>query len=55
VVSHWRSSPASSAALYDLPVLNPVWLNEMLSGKHEPSPTTVAYLTNLLAAALPPR
>lgn len=49
VVAHWRASPESCAALYDQPVLNTAWLDGMLSGAHTPAPTTVAFLTNLLA------
>jgi asparagine synthase (glutamine-hydrolysing) len=53
VVAHWRSTPAACAALFDQPVLHATWLKGMLAGEHNPSATTVAYLTNLLAAAVP--
>jgi asparagine synthase (glutamine-hydrolysing) len=49
VVAHWRADPTSCAPLYDQPSLNSQWLDGMLSGAHDPAPTTVAFLTNLLA------
>ena len=49
VVTHWRTSPSSCAALYDLPMLNRRWVEGLLRGDHGASPTTVAFLVNLLA------
>ncbi len=53
VVTHWRASPASCRALYDLPMLNRPWVEGLVRGDHDADPTTVAFLVNLLAAVSP--
>ena len=53
VVAHWREHPESVAALYDIPILRPQWLDGVLAGRIVAEPTTVAFLLNLLAARAP--
>ncbi len=53
VLAHWRASPSSCGALYDLPMLNRRWIEGLVKGEHGAAPTTVAFLVNLLAAASP--
>ena len=50
VLAHWRASPSSCRALYDLPMLNRQWVEGLVKGEHGAAPTTVAFLVNLLAA-----
>jgi asparagine synthase (glutamine-hydrolysing) len=51
VLEHWRAQPASYAALYDVPFLRPQWLDEVLAGSRTATPTTTAFLVNLVAVA----
>jgi len=53
VVAHWRDSPTSCQALFDLPMLNEPWVEGLVRGDHEAAPTTVAFLVNILAAVSP--
>ena len=50
VLAHWRVSPSSCRALYDLPMLNRPWVDGLVRGEHGAAPTTVAFMVNLLAA-----
>ncbi|MGC5020480.1 hypothetical protein [Micromonospora sp. DT47] len=55
VLTHWRAEPKTCQALYDVtsdgaPVLQPRWLDDVLSGGRHAQPTTVAFLVDLLAA-----
>jgi asparagine synthase (glutamine-hydrolysing) len=54
VLEHWRANPASCAALYDLPLLRREWLDEVLAGSRQVTPTTMAFLVNLVAVAVRP-
>jgi asparagine synthase (glutamine-hydrolysing) len=49
ILEHWRAEPSSYAGLYDLPFLRPQWLDEVLAGSRKATPTTVAFLVNLVA------
>lgn len=51
VMRHWRASPDSLAGLAESDVVEPSWLDDVLAGKHEPGPSTVAFLLNLSLAA----
>jgi asparagine synthase (glutamine-hydrolysing) len=53
VMSHWRARPESCRRLYEIPMLNPQWLDGLVRGEHAAAPTTVAFLVNLLAAVSP--
>ncbi|MGE5831081.1 MAG: asparagine synthase-related protein [Micromonosporaceae bacterium] len=55
VLAHWRAEPSAAKALSDVPILNQDWLHGLLTGAHGAEPTTVAFLVNLLAAAVVPR
>lgn len=50
-LKHWRVDRSACAPLYDAPFLRSQWLDEVLDGTREASPTTVAFLLNILAAA----
>ncbi|MEV0899920.1 hypothetical protein [Actinoplanes sp. NPDC049802] len=48
VVTHWRAVPETTAPLRDTGLINGAWLDEVLSGRADPEPATVAFLLNLL-------
>jgi asparagine synthase (glutamine-hydrolysing) len=50
VVEHWRENPAVLDAARDLGVFREPWLEQMLSGAVDPSPSAVTLLTNLRVA-----
>jgi asparagine synthase (glutamine-hydrolysing) len=54
VLAHWRAQPSACRALYDLPMLDRGWLDDVLAGTRSAAPTTVAFLVNVLASAHPP-
>jgi asparagine synthase (glutamine-hydrolysing) len=51
VVDHWRRVPDLLDPARRTEVLDPAWLDGMLSGRIDPAPSTVAFVVNL--AALP--
>lgn len=51
VMRHWRAHPDSLTGLAESDVVEPAWLDEVLAGRHEPGPSTVAFLLNLSLAA----
>jgi asparagine synthase (glutamine-hydrolysing) len=51
VVAHWRAEPDTVGALRGYGFVRAGWLDEVLDGRREPPPTTVAFLVNLLAMA----
>ena len=51
VVAHWRAEPGTVAPLRGSGILRDSWLDEVLDGRREAPPTTVAFLVNLLVAA----
>ena len=50
VVEHWRADPATLEPLGALGLLRDGWLESMLAGRLEPRPSSVSFLTNLVAA-----
>jgi asparagine synthase (glutamine-hydrolysing) len=54
VLEHWRTYPASCAALYDIPFVRREWLDDVLAGSRQATPTTMAFLVNLVAVAVQP-
>jgi asparagine synthase (glutamine-hydrolysing) len=53
VLMHWRTSPSSCAALYEVSMLNRPWVEGLVRGSHDAAPTTIAFLVNVLAAVTP--
>lgn len=53
VVEHWRARPAVMAPLAGMPFLDQDWLQQVLQGEREPSPSAVGFLTDLVVSALP--
>jgi asparagine synthase (glutamine-hydrolysing) len=51
VVDHWRRAPDLLDRARETKVLDHAWLDEMLAGRLDPAPSTVAFVINL--AALP--
>jgi asparagine synthase (glutamine-hydrolysing) len=51
VRDHWRAEPGTVDPLRRTGVVRAEWLDEVLDGRRDPQPTTVAMLINLLAAA----
>jgi len=51
VVAHWRAEPGVVAPLARTGLVRPQWMDELLAGRREAPPTTVAFLVNLLVAA----
>lgn len=51
VTRHWRAHPDSLAGLAESEVVEPSWLDGVLEGRHDPGPSTVAFLLNLSLAA----
>ena len=49
VVAHWRAEPSAAAPLRDTGLIDPGWLDDVLAGRADPEPATVAFLINLLA------
>jgi len=50
VVEFWRTQPATLAPLGTLGFIRNEWIDDMLAGRVEPRPSSVAFLTNLLVA-----
>ncbi|MFU8875979.1 hypothetical protein [Micromonospora sp. SL4-19] len=55
VAEHWRNEPDVLAPLRNNGIVREAWLDEVLAGRREPAPATVAFLTNLLVATAPQR
>jgi asparagine synthase (glutamine-hydrolysing) len=53
VVAHWREHPSLLEPVAGRDVFDAVWLDAMVDGRHEPPPSAVALLVNLLAALGP--
>ncbi|MFC8620578.1 hypothetical protein ACFT9M_29735 [Micromonospora purpureochromogenes] len=53
VVEHWRTEPDVLAPLRNNGIVREAWLAELLAGRRESAPATVAFLTNLLVATAP--
>ena len=51
MVAHWRAEPGVVAPLARTGLVRPQWMDELLAGRREAPPTTVAFLVNLLVAA----
>lgn len=51
VVRHWRAHPDAISGLAESEVVRPDWLEDVVAGRHEPEPSTVAFLLNLSLAA----
>jgi asparagine synthase (glutamine-hydrolysing) len=51
VTTYWRAHPETVAGLAASEILEPRWLDDVLTGRHEPGPSTVAFLLNLSLAA----
>lgn len=50
VVEHWRDQPATLKPLASLSFVGQDWVADMLDGKIDPRPSSVAFVTNLLVA-----
>jgi asparagine synthase (glutamine-hydrolysing) len=50
LVEHWRENPAVLDATRDLGVFREPWLEQVLAGTVDPSPSAVTLLTNLRVA-----
>jgi asparagine synthase (glutamine-hydrolysing) len=50
VVEHWRNNPNELSAVKNVGVVRQSWLDEVLSSKRQPEPSTVALLVNLAVA-----
>ncbi|MEH1125123.1 hypothetical protein [Micromonospora sp. CPCC 206061] len=50
VVAHWRAAPEATAPLRRAGLVRVAWLDELLDGRREALPATVAFLMNLLVA-----
>ncbi|SCG68761.1 asparagine synthetase B family protein [Micromonospora inositola] len=50
VVEHWRTEPEVLAPLRNNGIVRAAWLDELIAGRRESAPATVAFLTNLLVA-----
>lgn len=50
VTTYWRAHPEAVAGLADGDVVEPRWLDDVLAGRHQPAPSTVAFLLNLVVA-----
>lgn len=50
VLRNWRAHPDSLTGLADSDVVEPRWLDDVVAGRHEPGPSTVAFLLNLSLA-----
>ncbi|GAA2849278.1 hypothetical protein Acy02nite_00840 [Actinoplanes cyaneus] len=53
VVAHLRAEPSVATPLRDTGFLRDEWLDDVLAGRTDPEPATVAFLLNLLAAGTP--
>jgi asparagine synthase (glutamine-hydrolysing) len=53
VVAHWRQHPEELGPLADIPFLSGAWISEMLEGGRDPRPSSVAFVTDLIAASGP--
>jgi asparagine synthase (glutamine-hydrolysing) len=51
VVEHWRANPGALDPARAIGVFREPWLDDVLSGAVDPSPSTVALITNLQVAA----
>lgn len=51
VVDHLRSEPETIAALGSLDFIRDEWLADLLDGRVEPRPSSIAFLTNLVTAS----
>ncbi|MFE6510053.1 hypothetical protein ACFVDI_13210 [Nocardioides sp. NPDC057767] len=51
VVTYWRAHPEAIAGLSETEVVQPSWLDDVLAGRHDPGPGTVAFLLNLAIAS----
>lgn len=51
VLVHWRRDPASLDGVYRLGLVDPAWLNDVLSGVHQADVATIGFLTNLQVIA----
>lgn len=51
VVEAWREQPEIIGSLASLDFIRAEWLDEMVAGRVEPRPSSVAFLTNLVAVA----
>ncbi|WP_143033826.1 hypothetical protein [Nocardioides sp. YR527] len=51
VVTYWRIHPETVSGLAETEVVEPSWLDDVLVGRHDPGPGTVAFLLNLSLAA----
>lgn len=51
VLRHWRADPDAVQRLAEGDVIEPAWLEGVLAGRHDPRPSTVAFLLNLSVAA----
>lgn len=50
VVQHWRAEPSVLDPIAELDFIDGRWLRDVLDGHTEPRPSSVAFVTNLLAA-----
>ncbi|BBH68028.1 hypothetical protein ACTI_47130 [Actinoplanes sp. OR16] len=51
VLRHWRAEPDRPAALRETGIVSSTWLDEVLAGRRDADPSTVAFLLNVLVAA----
>lgn len=51
VVTYWRAHPETVAGLAEGGVVEPGWLDDVLAGRRDPGPGTVAFLLNLAVAS----
>lgn len=50
VVEHWRGEPATLATIASLDFIRDGWVEDVLAGRIEPRPSSVAFVTNLVVA-----
>lgn len=50
VVDHWRDDPDAISSLLRCPVVDSAWLTGLVQGRHEATPSTIAFLVNIAAA-----
>ncbi|NGN93036.1 hypothetical protein G5C66_09850 [Nocardioides sp. KC13] len=50
VVRHWRTYPDALLALAGGQVVEPSWIDDVVAGRHQPGPSTVAFMLNLSLA-----
>ena len=51
VVEHWRQHPEILSAAERFAFVRPGWIDAVIDGRIEPRPSSVAFLTNLIAAS----